>query len=255
MKYAQFKELHQSGNPVIIANVWDAHSAKLAEKAGCAALGTSSHAISNMIGLEDGNNITFEQTLFFIKGIAENANIPVSVDIESGYGEDAATIVANIKTLADLGVVGINLEDSEIKDGARKLRPLYDFSALLKDIVAGLQAQQINMFINLRTDTYLTKHPQAVNETIARGKAYKAIGVDGLFVPLIKDKEEIEKVIQEAGLPLNVFATKDGPTYEEFVAAGVHRISSGDAAYAKTMKTASSAYQALAGKNLKGLFD
>lgn len=253
MKYAQFKELHQSVNPVIIANVWDAQSAKLAEEAGCAALGTSSHAISNMMGLEDGNNMDFQTLLFFVKAIMKQALVPVSVDMESGYSKDPLVVVQNLKQLAEIGVVGVNIEDS-VTNGTRTLRLLDEFLPFLETIINEIKALQLNLFINLRTDTYVTKHPEALAETIKRGIAYKNLGVDGYFVPLIQDKQEIEKVIQEVGLPLNVFAKKDGPSYEEFAAAGVHRISSGDAVYAKAMTTVSDSYKSLAQGDLKGLF-
>lgn len=248
-----FVSLHQSGQPLLLANVWDPHSVKLAQEAGCKALGTSSHAISNMMGLEDGNHMDFQTLLYFVKNMMKQALVPVSVDMESGYSKDPLVVVQNLKQLAEIGVVGVNLEDSST-NGSRTLKPMEEYLHFLSIVMEEVKALQLNLFINLRTDTYVTKHPESLAETIKRGQAYKQLGVDGLFVPLIQDKDEIKKVIEAVDLPLNVFATKDGPSFQEFAAAGVHRISSGDAVYAKAMRSVLDSYQHLAKGELKGLF-
>jgi len=254
MSINKFRNLHQSGNPLLLANVWDAHSAQLAESVGCKAVGTSSHAISNSLGLEDGNNLSMDELLFFVKKIVKAVHIPVSVDIESGYAQDPSAIAQNIKTLANLGVVGINLEDSVTVNGQRTLVDANEFYNKLKSIIHILKEHNIDIFINLRTDTYVTKNPDALQETIKRGKLYKEAGVDGLFVPLIQNQADMREVIQEIGLPLNAFATKDGPNFDDCVKAGVHRISSDDAAYAKMIQLVKETYAGFNQKDLSALF-
>lgn len=254
MSLNRFRSLHQSNDPLLLANVWDTHSAQLAEEVGCKAIGTSSHAISNSLGLDDGNNLSIDELLFFVKRIVKAVNIPVSVDLESGYATEPSAIAQNIKTLANLGVVGINLEDSILVNGKRTLVDANEFTNKLRSIVNILNEHNVSIFMNIRTDTYVTKHENALEETIKRGLLYKDAGAEGLFVPLIKDTDEIGKVIALVGLPLNVFATVDGPDYETFKQAGVHRISSGDAAYAKMIKLVKQTFSDFNENNLSKLF-
>lgn len=257
MSIQKFKELHKQGAPLILANVWDAHSTQLAEKAGVKAVGTSSHAISNAMGKEDGNNLTFEELYRMVTYVMNVARIPVSVDIESGYSKDPEVMAEHIFHLARLGVVGVNLEDSITDDqGKRTLEDAEVFADKLRSIVRHLRENDASVFINLRTDTYVTKHPEALQETVRRAKLYEAAGADGLFVPLILEEKDVKEVLSATGLALNVFAVKDGPSYEDWKNWGVHRISSGDAAYASTMRHVSGIYQKLAEEqDLAALYD
>lgn len=254
MSYTTFKQLHTKRAPLLLANVWNAHSAQIAQEAGAKALGTSSHVMSNAMGLEDGNNLSFEQLLSLVKDIMKVATVPVSVDIESGYSTDPATIADYLKQLAALGVVGVNIEDSGMENGERVLCNAATFAAMLSQVCTLLKADKVELFLNIRTDTYVTKHANAVKETVKRGMMYKEAGADGLFVPLIEADEDIKEVATKTGLKLNVFATKDGPTYEAFKKVGVHRISSGDAAYAKIMKELESVFKGFVDNDLNSLF-
>src|SRR5690606_24278127 len=110
MSFHKFKDLHQEDGLLILGNVWDAQSAKIAEEAGFKALGTSSHAIANAMGYEAGQNITVEEVLFVVERIIKKVNIPVSVDFEAGYSDNPQVVAQNVKRLSDIGVVGINLE-------------------------------------------------------------------------------------------------------------------------------------------------
>ena len=121
MSTENFKKLHFVNKPLLLANVWDAISAKAAEKAGFLAIGTSSHAIANMLGYEDGQNIPFDEMLFVIERIKKSVNIEISADIESGFTEDLETLNQYIEKLVDIGIVGINLEDGNTDDKKRKL--------------------------------------------------------------------------------------------------------------------------------------
>lgn len=254
MSYHTFKSLHNPQEPLLLCNIWDAHSAQIAEEAGAKALGTSSHVISNAIGLEDGNNLHFDQLLSVVKNIMQVATVPVSVDIESGYSDDPKVIADYIQALAAYGVSGVNIEDSKLANGERVLQDAAVFADLLSKLTQVLDERSVKVFINVRTDTYVTKHAEALKESIARGNLYKNSGADGLFVPLISDANEIKAVVAATELPLNVFATAEGPDYEAFKAAGVHRISSGNAAYAKIMDSLKEIYTDFQNKNLKALF-
>ncbi|WP_312312905.1 isocitrate lyase/PEP mutase family protein [Empedobacter brevis] len=233
MSVQNFRELHNQDYPLVIANVWDAISAKAAEKAGFLAVGTSSHAIANMLGYEDGQNISFYEMLYIIERISKSTSLLVSADIESGFTEDLEALNDYIEKLVDVGVVGINLEDGNTDEEKRKLSNQLVLETKIKSIKDDLKSKGKDIFINARIDTYTTKSENTLDETIRRGKLYKEAGADGIFVPLIEDKMEIEKVINEVGLPLNIFITPTLNSYKTISELGVHRISSGNKVHHK----------------------
>ncbi len=226
-----FKQLHKESTPLLLGNVWDAHSAKIAEKTGYKALGSSSHAIAFSLGYEDGEKIPFEELFFVVKRIIESVKIPVSVDFEAGYSSDPKQVAKYVKKLVDIGVVGINLEDGIVKNGKRELGS----SKLLSDKIEAIKSNT-DVFINARTDTFTTKHPQALEEAIARSKEYGDAGADGFFVPLIEKEEDITEFVNNIKLPLNVFTTPNLPDYEKLGKLGVKRISHGAKQYDQLMR-------------------
>lgn len=226
-----FKALHNNENPLLLANIWDAHSAKLAQKTGYKALGSSSHAIANALGYEDGENISFEQLYFVVKHIMNVAKIPVSVDFEAGYSDDPEQVAQYVKQLTDIGVVGINLEDGIVEDGKRILGNADSIVEKIKAIKS-----VTNIFINARIDTYTTKHPDSLNESISRANLYKTAGADGVFVPLIELDSDIKSFTSRVDLPLNVFTTPNLPYYESLGKLGVKRVSHGAKQYELLMK-------------------
>ncbi len=226
-----FKALHNSENPLLLANIWDAHSAQLAQKTGYKALGSSSHAIANALGYEDGENISFEQLYFVVKHIMNVAKIPVSVDFEAGYSDDPEQVAQYVKQLTDIGVMGINLEDGIVEDGKRILGNADSIVEKIKAIKS-----VTNIFINARIDTYTTKHPDSLNESISRANLYKTAGADGVFVPLIELDSDIKSFTSRVDLPLNVFTTPNLPSYESLGELGVKRVSHGAKQYELLMK-------------------
>jgi 2-methylisocitrate lyase-like PEP mutase family enzyme len=207
MSYSKFTKLHQQNDILILGNVWDAQSAKIAESSGFQALGSSSHAIANSLGYADGEQIPVDDLLFMIERIVKSVKLPVSVDFESGYSDDPDQVAKYVKQLTDLGVVGINIEDGKVVKSVRKLGK----SNLLADKIAAIKAMTKNVFINARTDTYTTKHESALEETIKRAQIYSQAGADGLFVPLAESKEDIEQIVTATTLPLNLFLTDKLP--------------------------------------------
>jgi 2-methylisocitrate lyase-like PEP mutase family enzyme len=227
----QFKELHAQKTPLVLGNVWDAHTAKLAEEAGFKALGSSSHAIAFAMGYADGEEIRPEELFFVIERIAKIAQIPLSVDFEAGYSDDPKTVAAYVSTLADMGVVGINLEDGNVKDGKRLLGE----SAVLADKISAIK-DKTSIFVNARTDTYVTKHANALEETVNRAKLYAAAGADGIFVPKMEKAEEIKQFVQTISLPLNLFYSPALPDVERLGSMGVKRLSHGALLYDVVMQ-------------------
>lgn len=240
MSLNTFKNLHANDQPFLLGNVWDAHAAQVAEKAGFAALGTSSHAIANLLGYEDGQNICIDEHFFIIERIVKSANIPVSVDFEAGYSDNPATVAAYVKKLAGMGVVGINLEDGAVKNGKRELGP----AATLADKIKAIK-DATDIFVNARADTYTTKHPDALNESIDRAGIYQDAGADGIFVPLIETPDDIRAFTSAIALPLNVFLTPNLPQYDELGALGAKRVSHGGKVYGWLVEQAKQAFESL----------
>lgn len=223
-----FAELHHQDTPLLIANVWDATSALAAQQAGYQALGTSSAAIAAMLGYEDGEAMSFDELLYIVTRIRSVSNLPLSVDVEAGFGSSAYEIAEHLKRLAQTGVVGINLEDSSVVNGVRRLDDALAFSGVLKEIRTRLNAGNHHLFLNIRTDTYLLNHEQALQETLLRGRLYEAAGADGLFVPCLTSEQEIKIISEELNLPLNVMCMPDLPAFGRLKTAGISRISMGN---------------------------
>lgn len=232
-----FAELHHQDTPLLIANVWDAASAITAHQAGYQALGTSSAAIAAMLGYEDGEAMSFDELLYIVTRIRSVSNLPLSVDVEAGFGSNADEIAGHLMRLAQRGVVGINLEDSKVINGVRRLDDALAFSSTLQEIRARLNAENVHLFLNIRTDTYLLHHEQALQETLLRGRLYKAAGADGIFVPCLTSEQEIEMIAKALNLPLNVMCMPDLPPFGRLKNAGVSRISMGKAVHSAIQST------------------
>ncbi|MFK8161972.1 MAG: isocitrate lyase/phosphoenolpyruvate mutase family protein [Lewinella sp.] len=219
-----FHELHHQPQPLILGNVWDVPSAISAEETGFKALGTSSAAMAKMLGYPDGEKIPFTHVRLLTSRILAHVAVPVSVDLEAGYSRDPAVITRHICDLAELGIVGINLEDSVVTDG-RKLQVPEAFA----DLVAAVKAMiPPSVFLNIRTDTFLMGHPDKLTETIRRIQLYEDAGADGVFVPGLVAPEDIVAVVGNTLLPLNLMCFPGLPTFTELAQLGVARISMGN---------------------------
>jgi len=237
-KVSRFKALHAKDDVLLLGNVWDAHTASLAEKAGYEAFGTSSHAIAFSFGYADGEQISFEELLFVLKRIAAKITIPLSVDFEAGYSNDPDTVAGYVKQLTDIGIVGINLEDGQVKEEKRILGD----ASLLADKIKAIKAKT-DIFINARADTYTTKAGNALEESIRRAGIYKEAGADGIFIPLMEKQEEIKQFVGEVDLPLNVFVTPALPGIRELASLGVKRVSHGAKQYDALLKKAAENFE------------
>lgn len=223
-----FAQLHQQNKPFIVANVWDASSTCAAQQAGYQALGTSSAAIADMLGYADGEAISFDELFYVVSRIQSVATIPLSVDIEAGFGQTAHEIAHHLKRLAEIGVVGVNIEDSKVIDGVRQLLNPTAFADRLAAVRHLLAGAHQGVFINVRTDTYLLSHEQALQETLARGRLYQQAGADGLFVPCLTAEPDICTISREMGIPLNVMCMPELPDFDRLAQCGVKRISMGN---------------------------
>ena len=219
--------MHQQATPLILCNVWDVASAKTAEKMGFSAIGTSSAAIASMLGYQDGEEMLFEELLFIVKRIAACSKLPLTVDIEAGYSDDPLITANYIKALTTVGVVGINLEDSKV-DSVRTLVDANKFADYLSKIKQELRQQQIDIFINVRTDTFLLGEENVLLATQKRMSLYQSAGADGLFVPCIIKVDDIQAVVNAINLPVNVMCMPNLPDFDTLTTLGVKRISMGN---------------------------
>jgi 2-methylisocitrate lyase-like PEP mutase family enzyme len=228
MLFNRFKSLHAQTAPLLIANVWDVPSATIAQKNGFKAIGTSSAAMASTLGFSDGENIPFSDILFMVEKINSAVSIPISVDIEAGYSEDPDITCDHIKSLVKLGVSGINIEDSKVIDSKRSLIDATKFTSFLSAIKNNLNKNNIQVFINVRTDTYLLGIHNALDETKKRITQYQNVGADGIFLPCITNDNDIRECVRHTPLPINVMCMPDLSSFNELAKLGVSRISMGN---------------------------
>lgn len=206
-----FRELHYQEEPLLLGNVWDAQSARMAQDSGFKALGSASKAISHILGREDGEGMSFEELYFMVSHIKEAVSIPFSVDMEAGYSRNQDTINTHIGKLVQLGVAGINLEDSVTVQGKRSLTDATEFTAKIAGIKEFLSKNNADLFINARTDGFLVN--AGIDETLKRMAAYENAGADGLFVPGLKTEADIKKIVAATRLPVNIYVTEGIPNF------------------------------------------
>ena len=214
--YETFYQLHQQIKPLIIANAWNVKSAQLIDRNGYGAIGTSSGAISNSLGYEDGEKMPFSELLYILQRIKVNTSIPLSVDLEKGYTDNLSELIENVQKLVDIGVAGINLEDSQGEEiYLKKLSGIKNY----------LERNNQKLFINARTDGFLLKVESPLETTIKRAKLYQDAGADGLFVTAVSDTATIKEIASSTTLPLNVVGTPKLSSVKSLSDCGVRRIS------------------------------
>jgi 2-methylisocitrate lyase-like PEP mutase family enzyme len=243
-QFETFLQLHNSEGPLLIGNAWDVGSAKLLEENGFKAIATSSLAVAHSMGYEDGENMPFGLLFEIAKRIKKNISVPFSVDMERGYSNNIPGIIQNIEKLFDIGVVGINIEDSALAND-QTLQPIDGFEKTILSITNHLAQKNINIFINARTDAFLLHLPDALTETKKRIKVYESAGASGIFVPFITDESNIQEVVGATGLPVNVLSVPQLPGIAKLTSLGVRRISMGSSLYRSVNKDIVNKIQAI----------
>ena len=222
----KLKELHVPGDPVVLPTVWDAWSAKLAVDAGFAALTVGSHPVADSIGKEDGEGMSFDDLTARIAQITGAVDVPLSVDIESGYGEPAARL---IEGLLEAGAVGLNIEDTVHREGKR-LRTATEHAALVGELRKASDAAGVHVVINARTDLFLRQdgdEADRVDRAIARLRLAADAGADVLYPVGRHDPDTLRRLADELPLPINAIALPDQDDPASFGPLGVGRISFG----------------------------
>ncbi|WAC91239.1 isocitrate lyase/PEP mutase family protein [Mycobacterium sp. Aquia_213] len=223
---AALLELHQPGNPVVLPTVWDAWSARLATDAGFAALTVGSHPLADSIGKRDGEGMSFDDVLARVAQITAAVDVPVSVDIESGYGQPAQRLIDG---LLSVGAVGLNIEDTVHAENKR-LRSAREHAQLVGALRSAADAAGVRVVINARTDVFLRNDgddSDRVERAVARLTEAADAGADVLYPVGRHDPETLRRLATELPLPINAIALPDQDDPASFGPLGVARISFG----------------------------
>ncbi|MEK8105390.1 isocitrate lyase/phosphoenolpyruvate mutase family protein [Micromonospora sp. M12] len=216
---AAFHALHHTGRPLVLPNAWDHASAAALGARGHQAIGTTSLGVAAAAGRPDGTAATATETLALARRLA---TLPVllSVDVEAGFSDDPATVASYVAELAGVGVVGINLEDGR-PDGT------LTEAGCVADKIAAVKRAVPDLFVNARTDTWWLGVDDPLPQTLARARAYRAAGADGIFVPGTVDLATLRVLAERIDAPVNALHQAGGPRLTELAAAGVARVSTG----------------------------
>ncbi|GFE64256.1 isocitrate lyase/PEP mutase family protein [Litoreibacter roseus] len=241
-----FRDLHQPGNPFILANAWDAGSAKMLEALGAQAIGTSSAAHAFTLGLPDGGHVTRDQALSHAQDLIAAVTVPVSGDFEDGFGEAPEICAETVRLSAEIGLAGLCIED--VKGASDQA---YDFDLSVERIKAAASAARAakgDVFLVARADGVMTG-AYDIEEGLRRIKAFDTAGADGLYIPVPKSMDDLKRVVEATEKPVNVLAA--GPyakisraTYAEM---GFARISLGSALARVTHRAINDAAEAMFG--------
>ena len=234
----QFRALHVRGHPLILFNIWDAGSAKAVTKAGARAIATGSWSVANANGFDDGEQLPLALAIENLRRIVRATDLPVTIDLESGYGETPEAVADTISQAIEAGAVGCNLEDSFPANGT--LRDTADQVQRIRSARRAADAAG-GFFLNVRTDVFFQQPPNEHNQdmlaaAIERGRAYAAAGGDGLFAPGLTNIAFIAQLAEASPLPLNIMFADATPPVRVLAQHGVARVSHGPGPYRMAMK-------------------
>lgn len=228
-KAERLRKLHQGPQILVLPNAWDVASARTMEEAGFPAIATTSSGVAASLGYPDGQRISRKEMLEVVARIARAVHVPVTADMEAGYGTTVEEMIETAKAVVAAGAVGMNLEDvtgeeesSQVELGLQveKIRAICKASASLG----------VPLVVNARTDIYLIPIGQAATRferTVERLRAYRDAGAGCLFAPGIRDRETIAKLVKAVDAPLNVLLSPGCPSLGELEKMGVARASAG----------------------------
>jgi 2-methylisocitrate lyase-like PEP mutase family enzyme len=225
-KAGRFRELHRKGNPVVLPTVWDAWSATVAAGAGFAGLTVGSHPVADALGRTDNEGLTFDEVVAQVTRITSAVDLPVSVDIESGYAQEPARL---IEGLLSAGAVGFNIEDTVHSEGGR-LRSAQEHADLVAALRAASDAAGVHVVINARTDVFKNQvgpEDERFDLAVDRLRLAAAAGADVLYPVGGHDAATWTRLAEALPLPVNAIAFPEKQTLAEFAPTGVGRISFG----------------------------
>lgn len=230
----KFRALHEGPAAFVMPNPWDGGSARLLAGLGFQALATSSGAAAGVLGRRDGR-ITRDEALAQVRIIVAATDLPVSADLEKGFGDSPALVAETVRMAAEAGLVGCSIEDST----GKKDQPLYDFAFAVERVAAAVEAARSVGFpfmLTARAENFLRGKPD-LDDTIRRLQAFEQAGADVLFAPGLPDLESVAKLCKAVKKPVNFMAGIRGKSFSvaELQAAGVRRISLATSLYRSAM--------------------
>jgi len=240
-KATRFRELHQRSSAFIIPNPWDIGSARLLEHLGFEALATTSVGCAFSLGKRD-HGVSRDEMMAYVAGMVAATNVPVSADLENGFGDDPETVATTIRMAAAAGLAGCSIEDSTNRPGD----PIYAFDHAVDRVRAAVEATRalsVPFTFTARAENYLHGRPD-LDDTIRRLKAFQEAGADVLYAPGMTDMKDIATLVRSVDRPVNVVAGMQGVHFElaELSKIGVKRVSIGGAlsriAYATCIRAA-----------------
>ncbi|MGH2633426.1 MAG: isocitrate lyase/PEP mutase family protein, partial [Tepidiformaceae bacterium] len=243
---AALRALHRPGQPLVLANVWDAATASVVAKAGAKAIATSSIAVAMSHGLPDQDVMPPDVAFVAVAAVAAAVDLPVTADIEAGYRLLAPEL---IQRLLGAGAVGCNIEDTDHHRN-RGLVPIDEQARRLASIRAAATAAGVPIVLNARIDLFHDRNVDAatrVAEAIERGRAYLAAGADCVYPIFLADPALVKQFVDGVGGPVNVNVGRGGATVPDLAALGVSRISAGGGIFFTTLNAVKEAATALFG--------
>jgi 2-methylisocitrate lyase-like PEP mutase family enzyme len=244
IKAATFRALHIAERPLVLFNAWDPGSARAVELAGATAIATGSWSVAAAQGFPDGERLPWALALDNLTRMVAATALPVSIDIESGYGDEPADVARTLSDALTAGAIGCNLEDSF--PTTSRLREVEDQVGRLQAARRAAEGAGIDAFINARTDIFL-KAPTFVHDAamveaaLERARAFAAAGADGVFMPGVVDLGLIETLASASPLPLNIMVGEGSPSLTALARAGVARVSHGPGPYLAAMQALTTA--------------
>lgn len=228
-KAERFLELHHGERILVLPNAWDVASARVFERAGFNAIATTSAGVANANGYPDGERMSRAEMLEAIRRIAQMTALPVTADMEEGFGAAPQQVAETARLTLETGAVGINLEDGT-RDEAHPLTEIPLQAEKIKAARQAADAYNVPLVINARVDVYEKAgddHKDFLAEAIRRGNAYREAGADCIFMISVDNRETIAQLAREIAAPLNVLARRGSPTIAELQQLGVARVTFG----------------------------
>jgi 2-methylisocitrate lyase-like PEP mutase family enzyme len=225
----RFLELHRGPKILVLPNAWDVASARIFEEAGFPAIGTTSAGVANSLGYPDGQKIPREEMLGVVRRIAEAVEVPVTADVEAGFGSTPEEVAGTAQAVIAAGAVGMNLEDG-VEGRPDLLAGVNRQKEIIQAVMEVSEGAGVSFVLNARTDIFLYGIGPAetrLARAIERLNAYRAAGAPVLFAPGVKDRETIAQLARGVGGPLNILATVGTPPVAELQQLGVARVSVG----------------------------
>jgi 2-methylisocitrate lyase-like PEP mutase family enzyme len=228
-KASALRAMHSGKEILLLPNVWDVASARIIEETGFGAIATTSAGIAFSLGYPDGQKISREEMLAAVARIARSVRVPVTADVEAGYGDTPEDVARSAQGVIDAGAVGLNLEDAASDPGT----PLVELPLQLEKIRAVREVAarlKVPLVLNARTDVYLLQvgdPAKRYDEAVRRLRAFRDAGADCVFLPGVRDAATIGRLVSDLQCPVNILAGPGSPTVPELQKLGVARVSLG----------------------------